>query len=64
MSEIFSVYLVKDSYKQQADDDKYCSFATITVYRNKCSSRLFAIVIKDHVTRLRLIFKKELCKLK
>ena len=32
MSEIFSVYLVKDSYKQQADDDKYCSFATITVF--------------------------------
>jgi hypothetical protein len=32
MSEIFSVYLVKDSYKQQADDEKYCSFATITVF--------------------------------
>lgn len=32
MSEIFSVYLVKDSYKQQADDDKYCSFATSAVF--------------------------------
>jgi hypothetical protein len=31
------VYLVKDSYRQ-ADDDKCCRFATITVfYRNKCS---------------------------
>ena len=35
MSEIFSVYLVKDSYKQQADDDKYCSFATITVLQEQ-----------------------------
>jgi hypothetical protein len=32
MSETFSVYLVKDSYKQRADDDKYCSFATTTVF--------------------------------
>jgi hypothetical protein len=30
--ETFSLYLVKDSYKQQADDDKYCSFATTTVF--------------------------------
>jgi hypothetical protein len=32
MSEIYSLYLVKDSYKQQADDDNYCSFATITIF--------------------------------
>ena len=32
MSEIYSLYLAKDSYKQQADDDKYCFFATITVF--------------------------------
>jgi hypothetical protein len=63
MVEIFVVYLVKDSYKQ-ADDDKWYCFATITVfYRNKCSARLSFVVIKDHVTRLRLIFKQELCKL-
>jgi hypothetical protein len=32
MSEIYSLYLVKDSYKQQADDDNLLSFATITIF--------------------------------
>ena len=32
--------------------------------RNECSIRLSATVIKDHVTRLRLIFKRGFCKLR
>jgi hypothetical protein len=53
----------KQPYSYTVDDD-YCSFATTIFYRNKCSARLSHIVIKDHVTRLPLIFKQELCKLK
>ena len=65
MSEVFSVYLVKHSYEQQADDDK-CSAVPLIFYcflQEQSNAKLSVTVVKDHVTRLRLIFKQELCKL-